>query len=339
MVKISIICLIYKSCDFSDWVYNSVEKFTPKLKTGEAEFFFIANDPTEKVVDYLKEKWYNYYINSNPNFTEKELYNAWYAKPKYITKVYRWYNYWILKAKWEIVVLINSDNYFSNDWLENLLKYSERTKITSSTLVERKHPKYPLFPWAIHWEFWNNINNFNEQKFLKFAEKIKKTWLIEWKAYMPCLLYRDVAIKVGLYPEWNIAWNSYDDVIEYWDENFYHRLSSIWVKHITALDSIVYHLKEWEKDEWTQNKIYNWDNKYVKKYLKKYISHIKLEKIEQIIVSWNNHIKIINKLLWVKESIKVKLKNIFNLTKIKRLIYYILVKIKLIWIVKKILNK
>lgn len=339
MVKISIICLIYKSSEFADWVYNSVEKFTPQLKSWEAEFIFIANNPTEKVVDHLKDKWYTYYINSNPEYSEKELFKSWYSKPSYMTKVYRGYNYWILKAKWERVVLINSDNYFSKDWLENLLKYSDRTKIVSSTLVERDHPVYWIFPWAVHWEFWENIKKFQENNFLAFSEKIKKTGLINWKAFMPSLLYRDVAIQGWLYPEWNIAGNSYNDIIEYWDENFFRRLSLMWVKHITSLDSISYHLKEWEKELWEKSKAYKWKEKYIKKELKSYYKYIKWSKIEEIIIPGKNHFFIINKLLWIKENLKWKILKYFNINKIKNIIYIILVKTKLIKIVKKILNK
>ena len=43
--KISIISLIYRSTKYADAVYDSVLENTPKIKTGEARFFFVANGP------------------------------------------------------------------------------------------------------------------------------------------------------------------------------------------------------------------------------------------------------------------------------------------------------
>ncbi len=339
MVKISIVCLIYKSPEFADWVYDSVKKFTPKLQTGEAEFIFVANDPTQKVVDHLEKKWYTYFINSNPEYSQEELFKAGYAKPEYITKVYRWYNYWILKSRWERVVLINSDIYFSPDWLENLLKYSSRDNVVSSHLVERKHPVHGVFPWAVHGEFGKDIESFQEEKFLDFANKIRKTWLIEGKAYMPCMLFRNTAIQVGLYPEWNLAHKSYDEVIEYWDQNFMRRLKQIWVSHITALDSICYHLKEWEKEVWKASEIYSWKKSYIKKELTACDVQPNINKVDTTVVSWYNHSEILYRLLGWKESIKSKIRNIFNITKLQNLIYIFLLKTNMLWFVKKILNR
>lgn len=249
MVRISVIALIYKSRQLADWVYKSVHEFTPLIEKGEAEFFFIANDPTKMLLDHLRKKKYKYFVNRNYHYSEEELFEAGYGQPEYISRVYRGWNQAILHAQGEIVVLINSDMYFSPDWLENLLKYSDRTKIICSKLVERKHPKYgEVFPGAIHGEFGNGPDNFKEKAFLKFVNKIKKTGLEHAGAYMPCLIYRDIALIAGLYPEGNIAGKSFSDVIAYGDEAFFNRLKDLGINHFTALDSIVYHLKEGEMD-------------------------------------------------------------------------------------------
>ena len=63
--KITIICLIYKSVKLLDAVYESALKYTPMLKTGEAEFLFVANDPTDAVIKHLVDKKYNFIINQN----------------------------------------------------------------------------------------------------------------------------------------------------------------------------------------------------------------------------------------------------------------------------------
>ena len=249
MVRISIVCLVYRSKKLADWVYDSVHEFTPALKNGEAEFFFIANDPTNEILGHLDKKKYAYIINNNPQYTEEELFEAGYAKPEYIGRVYRGYNQGILNAKGDMVVLINSDNFFSPDWLENLVKYSDRSKVISSKIVERTHPKYSFFPGAYNENFGDHPDNFRKNDFLNFVLKNKKTGLELNGAYMPCLLYKDVAIQAGLYPEGNIAAGDYDNVKLYGDEAFYQNLSQMGIKHLTSMDSIVYHLKEGESDE------------------------------------------------------------------------------------------
>mgnify|MGYP005849262993 CR=1 FL=1 len=48
--KVSVVCLIYKSVDYINFVWNSFNKYTK-----DANFLFIANDATDKVKKYLKE--------------------------------------------------------------------------------------------------------------------------------------------------------------------------------------------------------------------------------------------------------------------------------------------
>jgi hypothetical protein len=249
MVKVSIISLIYCSSTYADWIYDSVHRFTPMLRTGEAEFFFIANDPTDALRKHLEEKKYPFFLNRNEKITDEDLFRMGYGKPEYIHRVYRGFNEGIRKARGEIVVLLNSDNCASPDWLENLLKYLGPDTIVTSQLAERSHPKHGVFPGAYHAEFGNHPANFNESAFLAFVERFKMTGIIEGGSYMPCAVYKENALKVGLYPEGNIAGKTFDDVIEYGDECFYHKLADAGVSHVTALDSISYHFKEGEMDD------------------------------------------------------------------------------------------
>ena len=174
MVDISIICLIYKSAKLADWVYESAYEFTPALRQKKAEFLFVANDPTDELVSHLKIKSYPFILNKNKHYSDEELFAEGYGSPEYINRVYKGYNQGILNAKGSKIILINSDNYFSTDWLENLLKYSDIKKIVSSTLVEPGHPKFSVFPGAYQANFGNHPDNFNKLEFQKFADKIRK---------------------------------------------------------------------------------------------------------------------------------------------------------------------
>lgn len=249
MVTISIASLIYKSKKYADWVHNSIYKFTPLIRRGEAEFFFVANDPTEELLAHLQQMKYKHFVNYNPKRTDEELFKMGYGEPEYIHRVYRGWNKAITSATGDILVLVNSDNYFSPDWLENLLKYSSSKTIVCSKLVERMHPEHGIFPGAYQGEFGSHPDNFDEESFLKFCERVKMTGLQVGGAYMPCALYKRLAIDVGLYPEGNLAGTSFKDIVAYGDEAFFVKLSKAGARHVTAMDSIVYHTKEGEMDE------------------------------------------------------------------------------------------
>lgn len=241
--------LIYQSARLADWVHRSVMKFTPMIARGEAEFFFVANDPTRELLDHLRIRRYQHVVNINQRYSNEELFALGYAAPEYMSRVYRGYNMGMRHARGDLVVLVNSDNYFSPDWLENLMKYSDRSRVISSTLVERHHPRFSVFPGAFHGEFGGTPETFDEAGFLAFASRIKKTGLEPGSAYMPTLFHRDIAMEAGLYPCGNVAGQAFEHVTRYGDEAFFDTLESLGVSHFTALDSISYHLKEGERDD------------------------------------------------------------------------------------------
>lgn len=255
MVKISIICLIYKSTKLADWVYESIMEYTPMLKNNEAEFFFVANDPTDEVIAHLIEKNYPFIINENKVLSEEELFSQGYGAPEYIGRVYRGYNQGILHAKGERVVLINSDNYFSPDWLENLIKYSEFKNVVSSQIVEPGDIEHGWFYHAaLRANFGHTAEDFEKERFLQYAMQNKKTGLKRGGAFMPCIFYKDIALYAGLYPEGNIAGEDYNTIIRYGDVDLYERFMNLGIEHYTALDSISYHLQQGEKKEEDDNK-------------------------------------------------------------------------------------
>lgn len=249
MPRVSIVSLIYQSAALADWVHDSVHRFTPMIGRGEAEFFFVANDPTPGLLAHLRERGYRHIVNVNRRYTEEELFSMGYGAPEYMSRVYRGYNEGVWAAAGDYVALINSDNAFSPDWLENLLKYSDRSRVISATIVEREHPVFGVFPGAVHGEFGGSPESFDEAAFLAFAARVRKTGLEAGGAYMPVLLHRDIAVEAGLYPCGNVAGARFDEVVRYGDEAFFDALAAIGVDHYSSLDSISYHLKEGERDD------------------------------------------------------------------------------------------
>lgn len=298
MVEVSIISLIYKSKKLADWIYESVIEFTPMIKQGTAEFFFVANDPTDDLLNHLITKKYPFILNENEKLSDEELFKKGYGAPEYMSRVYKGYNKGIINANGNRVVLVNSDNYFSPDWLENLLKYSDYKKVITSTLIEPGHIKHGVFPGAINKNFGNKSNNFKKSNFLQYVNKIKTSGLKSGGAYMPCLLYKNVAIYAGLYPEGNIRGEKYEDIKKYGDEYFFQKLNELGVIHFTSKDSLVYHLKEGEKDEPNGKKIKAIDVKKRKKTKKiKEIPSLKISNLNTFICHSPNHNNIIKKML------------------------------------------
>lgn len=247
MISVSIVSLIYQSMRLADWVHDSVHKFTPMIARGEAEFFFVANDATAEVVHHLRERNYPYIVNVNRKYSDTELFALGYAMPEYIGRVYRGYNEGIRHARGEYVALVNSDNYFSPDWLENLLKYSDPSRVIACKLVERYHPTFSVFPGARHGEFGATVDDFDEKGFLEFVSQNKKLGLEIGGAYMPALYHREVALEAGLFPAGNVAGGSFEEVAKFGDQAFFEDLAALGVSHYTSLDSISYHLKEGER--------------------------------------------------------------------------------------------
>lgn len=341
MVKVSVVCLIYRSKKLADWVYDSLHEFTPMLNSGEAEFFFVANDATDDLIDHLNRKKYSYIKNNNFQYTDDELLCAGYAGPEYMSRVYKGYNKGILNAKGEMVVLINSDNFFSPDWLENLIKYSDRSNVVCSKIVERNHPKHHVFPSAYNKNFGDKPDNFKKDNFLKYVLQNKKTGLETHGAYMPCLLYKDIAIQAGLYPEGNLAAAAENIVSFYGDEEFYQKLSVMGIKHLTALDSIVYHLKEGELDEDSDEK----EKKLIRpSKSNKLISYKRpiLQRITLYFTPRSNHKDIMEFLTistegrWAK--IRKKLIKSFIVTSTLNIIYKIILTLGLLPLAKKVLK-
>ena len=109
-MKISYVCLIYKSVKWLKFVYEQFHKHT-KLNEGD-EFFFVANDACPEVLDYLKNNNINHYIHNNTEEQRKE----W-----YINNVYRAWNKGGRMAKGDYVIFINSDMAFSKEWNINII--------------------------------------------------------------------------------------------------------------------------------------------------------------------------------------------------------------------------
>lgn len=248
MAQITISSLIYRSSVYADLVWKSLQETTPMLKTGEAEFRFIANDPTPSLLKHLDSRKYPFVVQYNAMVKPKELELLGYGWPEYIHRLYRGYNRAILESN-EIVVLINSDHIFSHGWLEGLLKYLAPDRILNPLLIEvnkfRGGDSIGMTP------MFGGPNNFNFEKFYAFAEKTKRERTVNKlrgkRVYMPCMFHKNIALQVGLYPEGNICEKgNYEKVIRTGDVEFFRKLGQLGISHVTSYESIAYHFRQGE---------------------------------------------------------------------------------------------
>jgi len=200
---------------------------------------------------------YPFIKHDNQFYSEDDLFKRGIGKPEYIHRVYRAWNRCILEAKHEYVCLVNSDNGFSPDWLENLVKHANENTAVSSLLIERGHEVIGHFPADLNgtgslvYNCGKTPLTYNEDHFLNYVSHNKgifKNKISQGGVYMPILFHKQKALQVGLYPEGNIAGNSFHDVIDYGDRVFMRKLKEVGVQHITAWDSVAYHFQQGEME-------------------------------------------------------------------------------------------
>ena len=140
---------------------------------------------------------------------------------------------------------------FSSSWIENLLDNLEGN-IPCSRLVESG--KLLSGDYAITKNFGQSVTDLQISEWQKFALKNIKHKIKKGGLYMPCLFYKEIFVKSGMYPEGNIYKDGIGtlngNVIKSGDKYFFELLEKNFnLKHMTIFNSLVYHIQEGEKDE------------------------------------------------------------------------------------------
>lgn len=241
--KYSIACLVYKSTQWLQFVYDQVLRYTD---LSDKEFYFVANDATPEVVQYLKDNYIPHYIFNNSEKQKKE----W-----YISNVYRAWNFAAKKAQGDYIVFINSDMAFTPKWLENLTSALNGSNCVASRLVESG--KLKSGQYGIEKNFGRTANQYKENNFQTYAGTIQEHSVKDGGLYMPLLIRKKDFLKVGGYPEGNIKKNSnifnpkiakQGDCLISGDVVLMQKLATIGVKHQTSFASLVYHFQCGEMD-------------------------------------------------------------------------------------------
>lgn len=240
--RYSIICLIYKDINWLQFVYKQVLKHT---KMEDVEFYFVANDASEEVKQFLSDQYMPHYIFENKEEHKQE---------HYINNVYRAYNFGVAKAKGDFVILINSDMAFTDGWLDSLLNHYSGDNCITSRLVEQGKLATGLY--GIEKNFGSDFQSYNEVDFAGYAKLLAENKVESGGLYMPLLIKKEHFEAVRGYPEGNVISGSDpfspliskpgDNVIS-GDAILMQKLQTVGIRHETAFNSIVYHFQEGEK--------------------------------------------------------------------------------------------
>jgi hypothetical protein len=243
MKTIEVISLIYKSPSYFDFIAKQFSDYCPNTDQYETSFRFIANNPTQKLLDHARSRTD---VKTDVYLSDKESY--------YINRVYLGYNFGVMTSEADYVCLVNSDDCFSPGWLFNLYKWSStKPVIAASRLIESG--KLKSGQHGIEKYFGNSPENYQESEFIEFSKSISQIdSAVRGGLYMPMLISRDIFLKAGGFPPGNICEDGVGGrgrVLKAGDDFFFHDVleKKFNLMHITPLDSNVYHFQEGEKDE------------------------------------------------------------------------------------------
>lgn len=250
--KFSFVCLIYKSTGWLDFVYSQLLKYTP---ITDSEIIFIANDADEDVIAHLTANYYKFVVHQNTEEQRKE----W-----YINNVYRAWNKAGDVAEGNYLIFINSDMAFSPNWFEKLIASYDGVSVLSPRGVESG--KYDAGVHGVTKNFGRSYEEFEEEKFLIFANNFKEQQIKEGGIFMPLFIRKEIFNQIGRYPEGNIKADSdlyfskiakQGDALISGDAVLMSKLKDFGVTHKTVFDSVIYHFQcgESENDKISSNKL------------------------------------------------------------------------------------
>ena len=230
-VEVTLVTLVYRSLRWLDFVQEGVEKAATK---ASYRWLVVANDATEEVrrdsridVDFRNDDPSEFYIN----------------------RVYRAWNEGVVQAPTQLVVMLNTDMWPADGWLDALLacKTTDPFTVPTSLLVESGKIPSGMPEYVV--DFGRNPSEFDARAFREHAGTIRRPdEVAPGRLYMPILVDRQEFLGIGGYPEGNPAGTT-------GDKDLIRRYSEAGYKHLTALGSVCYHVQTGEQGWPTTTKI------------------------------------------------------------------------------------
>jgi GT2 family glycosyltransferase len=232
--EVTLVVLVYRSLRWLDWCMEGVDSIRTDTRY---RWLVVANDATEEVradprisVDFRNDDPGEFYIN----------------------RVYRAWNEGVLNAPTPWVVMLNSDMFGSDGWIDELMDVKCKTpKLVPTSLLIESGRLPSGMPEYVR-DFGKNPDEFKADEFKAHAASIAKPAIRQegmgamgvgtlvfpqtepGRLYMPILVDRQEFMDVGGYPEGNPPGTT-------GDKDLVRRYAEAGFTHVTALGSVVYH--------------------------------------------------------------------------------------------------
>lgn len=219
----TLVILTYRSLRWLDWCLAGIEAAQTRARY---RLFIVANDATTEVS--TDPRICLQFANADP--TEF-----------YINRVYRAWNAGVLEAPTQWVVMLNSDMWPHDGWLDALLRVKRDNPMTVPTSLLVESGRLPSgMPEHVR-NHGMNPDEFDAAAFREHADTLVRERAIEaGRLYMPILVDRQEFFDVGGYPEGNPEGTT-------GDKDLIARYAAAGYKHVTSLGSIVYHCQVGEQ--------------------------------------------------------------------------------------------
>jgi hypothetical protein len=247
---ITIVCLIYCSVEWLEFVYGEMLRLSSTMRKGDVEILFVANDATPEVIEFLAD-------NGIPHISVKtrKSPDEW-----FINSVYRAYNIGVQSAQGENVFLINSDMAFDQNCLPELVRHLKPRTFLVSRLVELGVLR--TGEHGIERDFGSDPKSFRRKNFESYAAKISVPTVHPGGLFMPLLMNRQEFLDLGGFPEGNLL---IEDSSDYQttglcrryalerdqcipgDRALFDRAKILGYEHCTVFSSIAYHFQAGER--------------------------------------------------------------------------------------------
>jgi hypothetical protein len=164
----------------------------------------------------------------------------------YLNRVYKAWNESVRAAETDLVVMINSDMYVSDYWLDSLVdaRLQDPKSLPCSVLVESGRIPSAMPEYVRN--FGTTVDGFDENSWREHARTLREKNFGKkepGRLFMPVLVNRNEFLSIGPYPPGNVKTPG---GIVSGDRILFNKYIDAGFKWITCLDSIVFHTQEGE---------------------------------------------------------------------------------------------
>lgn len=226
VAEITLVALVYRSLGWLGWCMEGVRRSDNSTRY---RWLVVANDAEDDVIGGLQAADFDWIDHRNDNPGEY-----------YINRVYRAWNRGVLEARTQHVVMLNSDMWVADRWLDALVwaKKTDPMSVPTSLLVESGRIPSAMPETAL--DCGVSPSTFDRTKFTRHAESIVRPGKVEpGRLYMPILVDRQEFLDIGGYPAGNPVGTT-------GDKDLIRRYRAAGFRHTTVMGSVVYHVQEGE---------------------------------------------------------------------------------------------